>query len=92
MLMTMPWAGVPVMTPRRPIALVKANVAAERTASTAPKRCTNFPLPIGQRLAPDHQGHDANRLSPLLVKSARLIPSRTPSGHRARLTDRARRP
>ena len=46
MLITMPCAGVPVMTPRRPVALVRANVAPDRIASTAPKRCTTF-LPVG---------------------------------------------
>ncbi len=53
MLMTMPCAAVPVMTPRRPVALVRANVAADRIASVAPKRCTGFPpvgfSPTGQR-------------------------------------------
>lgn len=46
MLMTMPCAGVPLMTPRRPVALVRANVAADRIARTAPNRCTHF-LPRG---------------------------------------------
>ena len=46
MLMTMPCAGVPLMTPRRPVALVRANVAADRMARTAPNRCTHF-LPVG---------------------------------------------
>jgi hypothetical protein len=46
MLMTIPCAAVPVMTPRRPVALVRANVAAERIASVAPKKCTAF-LPAG---------------------------------------------
>jgi hypothetical protein len=40
MLMIIPCAGVPLMTPRLPVALVKANVAPERMASTAPRRCT----------------------------------------------------
>jgi hypothetical protein len=49
MLMTMPCTGVPVITPRRPVALVRANVAADRTASTAPKACTG--LLLGKLLA-----------------------------------------
>ena len=48
-------AGVPLITPRRPVALVRANVAADRIASTAPKRCKRSSSlvgssPTGQRV------------------------------------------
>ena len=60
MLMTMPCAGVPVMTPRRPVALVRANVAADKIARTAPKSCTSLvlnrrmprPRPVGRLSGP----------------------------------------
>src|SRR5215470_11140459 len=42
MLMTMPCAGVPVATPLRPAALVRAKVAAARTARIAPRTCNSL--------------------------------------------------
>src|SRR5215468_2250947 len=42
MLMTMPCAGVPVVTPLRPAALVRAKVAAARTARIAPRTCNSL--------------------------------------------------
>jgi hypothetical protein len=64
MLMIMPCAGVPVMTPRRPVALVRANVAADRIARAAPKRCTDI-LPGGLFA---HSGVLANCLGLLAAK------------------------